>query len=74
VACETSIGEQKRANLHVREGVGEEEFVALRTARDATLSMPALILPSLQVNLRGGALPEPERNGVRYLRLPLDSL
>jgi glyoxylase-like metal-dependent hydrolase (beta-lactamase superfamily II) len=74
VACETSIGEQKRANLHVREGVGEEEFVALRNARDATLTMPALILPSLQVNLRGGALPEPERNGVRYLRLPLDSL
>jgi glyoxylase-like metal-dependent hydrolase (beta-lactamase superfamily II) len=74
VACETSIGEQKRANLHVREGVGEEEFVALRAARDATLAMPALILPSLQVNLRGGALPEPERNGVRYLRLPLDSL
>jgi glyoxylase-like metal-dependent hydrolase (beta-lactamase superfamily II) len=74
VACETSIGEQKRANLHVREGIGEEEFVALRTARDATLAMPALILPSLQVNLRGGALPEPERNGIRYLRLPLDSL
>lgn len=74
VACETSIGEQKRANLHVREGVGEAEFVALRTARDATLAIPALILPALQVNLRGGALPEPERNGVRYLRLPIDSL
>lgn len=74
VACETSIGEQKRSNLHVRDGVGEGEFVALRTARDATLAMPALILPALQVNLRGGALPEPERNGVRYLRLPLDSL
>jgi glyoxylase-like metal-dependent hydrolase (beta-lactamase superfamily II) len=74
VACETSIGEQKRANLHVRDGTGEEEFVALRRARDATLAMPALILPALQVNLRGGALPEPERNGVRYLRLPLDSL
>lgn len=74
VACETSIGEQKRTNLHVRDGVGEEEFVALRTARDATLAMPALILPALQVNLRGGALPEPERNGLRYLRLPLDSL
>jgi len=73
-ACETSIGEQKRANLHVRDGIGEEEFVALRRARDATLAMPALILPALQVNLRGGALPDPERNGVRYLRLPLDSL
>jgi glyoxylase-like metal-dependent hydrolase (beta-lactamase superfamily II) len=74
VACETSIGEQKRANLHVRDGIGEAEFVALRTARDATLAMPALILPALQVNLRGGALPEPALNGLRYLRLPLDSL
>ena len=74
VACETSIGEQKRANLHVRDGVGEAEFVALRRARDATLSMPALILPALQVNLRGGALPDPERNGVRYLKLPIDQL
>lgn len=74
VACETTIGEQKRSNLHVREGVDENAFVTLRKARDATLAMPALILPSLQVNLRGGALPEPEGNGVRYLRIPLDSL
>jgi len=74
VACETTLGEQKRSNLHVREGVDENAFVTLRQTRDATLAMPALILPSLQVNLRGGALPEPEANGVRYLRLPLDSL
>lgn len=74
VACETTLGEQKRSNLHVREGVDENAFVTLRQARDATLAMPALILPSLQVNLRGGALPAPEANGVRYLRLPLDSL
>lgn len=74
VACETSIGEQKRSNIHVREGVGEDAFVTLRQARDATLAMPALILPALQVNLRGGALPEPESNGVRYLKLPLDTL
>ena len=74
VACETTIGEQKRSNLHVRDGVDENTFVTLREARDATLAMPALILPSLQVNLRGGALPEPEGNGVRYLRIPLDSL
>lgn len=73
-ACQTSIGEQKRNNIHVRDGIDEAEFVALRTARDATLPMPALILPSLQVNLRGGALPEPDRNGVRYLRIPLDRL
>jgi glyoxylase-like metal-dependent hydrolase (beta-lactamase superfamily II) len=74
VACETSIGEQRRNNIHVHDGVDENVFVTLRQARDATLAMPALILPSLQVNLRGGALPEPESNGVRYLRIPLDSL
>jgi glyoxylase-like metal-dependent hydrolase (beta-lactamase superfamily II) len=74
VACETTIGEQRRNNIHVHDGVDENAFVTLRQARDATLAMPALILPSLQVNLRGGALPEPESNGVRYLRIPLDSL
>lgn len=72
VACETTIGEQKRANIHVRDGVSEAEFVAMREARDATLAMPALILPAVQVNLRAGALPEPEDNGVRYLKLPVD--
>lgn len=70
--CETTIGEQKRSNIHVREGVSEAEFVALREARDATLAVPALILPALQVNLRAGALPSPAANGVRYLRIPLD--
>jgi glyoxylase-like metal-dependent hydrolase (beta-lactamase superfamily II) len=74
VACETTIGEQRRNNIHVHDGVDENAFVTLRQARDATLAMPALILPSLQVNLRGGALPEPQSNGVRYLRIPLDSL
>ena len=74
VACETSIGAQKRGNLHVRDGVSEQEFVALRRARDATLSMPTLILPALQVNLRAGALPEPEDNGIRYLSVPLNQL
>lgn len=73
VACETSIGQQKRSNIHVREGIDEAAFVELRQARDATLDLPTLILPSLQVNLRGGALPEPERNGVRYLMLPLNT-
>ena len=72
VACETSIGAQKRGNIHVRDGVTEAEFVAVRTARDATLAMPALLLPSVQVNIRAGALPEPEANGVRYLKLPID--
>ena len=55
----------------MRDGNDEAAFVALRTARDATLPVPALLLPALQVNLRGGGLPEPENNGVRYLKIPL---
>ena len=74
VRCESSIAEERRANIHVRDGVGEAEFVALRQARDATLAMPALILPAVQVNIRAGALPPPEDNGVRYLKLPIDRL
>jgi glyoxylase-like metal-dependent hydrolase (beta-lactamase superfamily II) len=72
VACETSIAAQKRDNIHVRDGVTADEFVAMRTERDATLAMPALLLPAVQVNIRAGALPEPEGNGTRYLKLPLD--
>jgi glyoxylase-like metal-dependent hydrolase (beta-lactamase superfamily II) len=71
-ACETTIAAQKADNIHVRDGIGENEFVAIRTARDATLAMPALLLPSVQVNIRAGQLPDPEDNGVRYLKLPLD--
>ena len=73
-ACETTIGEQKRANIHVRDGVDEADFVRLRDARDATLAMPTLILPAVQTNLRAGALPDPEDNGVRYLKLPIDTI
>ena len=73
-AWETTIGAERTANVHLHEGVTEEEFVAMRTARDKTLGMPKLILPSLQINMRGGRLPEPEDNGVRYLKLPIDSL
>ena len=73
-AWETTVGAQRAGNVHVHEGVGEEEFVAMRDARDATLSMPKLILPSIQVNMRGGHLPEPESNGTRYLKIPLDVL
>jgi hypothetical protein len=58
----------------VRDGIAEDDYVRLRTARDATLGMPTLIVPSLQVNMKAGALPEPESNGVRYLKVPLDSL
>lgn len=74
VACETTLRAQKRENIHVRAGIGEDEYVALREARDATLPMPALILPAVQTNLRAGALPAPEDNGVRYLKIPLDRL
>jgi glyoxylase-like metal-dependent hydrolase (beta-lactamase superfamily II) len=72
--CETTIDAQRRGNIHVRDGVDEGEYVRLREARDATLAMPQLILPSVQVNIRAGALPEPESNGTRYLKLPLDRL
>ena len=71
---ETSILAERTGNVHLHDGVSEDEFVAMRTQRDATLAMPKLILPSLQVNIRGGRLPPPEDNGVRYLKLPLDVL
>jgi glyoxylase-like metal-dependent hydrolase (beta-lactamase superfamily II) len=71
-ACETTIAAQKSGNVHMRESIDEDAFVAMRTARDATLAMPALLLPSVQVNIRAGQLPEPEDNGVRYLKLPID--
>jgi glyoxylase-like metal-dependent hydrolase (beta-lactamase superfamily II) len=73
VSCETTIGAQKRSNIHVREGTTLEQFVRMREARDATLPMPALILPAVQSNIRAGALPEPEGNGVRYFKIPLDT-
>lgn len=71
---ETTIAEQRSANIHLRDGVSEDEFVALRTARDRTLEMPNLILPSIQVNIRAGELPPPEANGVSYLKIPLNAL
>jgi glyoxylase-like metal-dependent hydrolase (beta-lactamase superfamily II) len=70
----TTVAEQRARNIHVRNGVSEDEFVAMRTQRDARLDMPALILPSIQVNMRAGALPPPEANGVRYLKIPIDTL
>ncbi|CAN5592579.1 MBL fold metallo-hydrolase [soil metagenome] len=74
VACETTIGEQKRGNIHVHEGTTEEQFVEMRETRDASLEMPTLILPAVQTNIRAGKLPKPEDNGVRYLKIPLDQL
>lgn len=73
-AHETTVGEQRRANIHVHEGVSEEAFVTLREARDATLAMPRLLLPSVQVNMRAGHLPPAEHNGVSYLKIPLNAL
>ena len=73
-SCETTVAEERRHNVHARDGVSEDEFVAMRTARDRTLDMPRLILPSVQVNMRAGKLPPAEDNGVRYLKIPLDSL
>lgn len=71
---ETTMLAERTGNVHVHEGVSEEDFVEMRTQRDATLSMPKLILPSIQVNMRGGRMPEPEENGVSYLKLPLNQL
>jgi glyoxylase-like metal-dependent hydrolase (beta-lactamase superfamily II) len=73
-ACETTVGAEKRGNVHVRAGVDEATFVQMRTARDATLAMPKLILPSVQINMRAGHKPPPEDNGVSYLKIPLDTL
>ena len=73
-AWETTIGAERTGNVHVHDGVTEDEFVAMREARDATLGMPRLILPSVQVNMRGGHLPAPEDNGIRYLKIPLDAV
>ena len=70
---ETTVAAERAANVHVHDGISEDEFVAMRTARDATLSMPRLILPSVQVNMRAGEMPPPEDNGRRYLKVPLDT-
>ena len=70
----TTVAEQRAQNIHVRDGVSEAEFVALREKRDATLEMPTLILPSIQVNVRAGELPPEDDNGIRYLRIPLNAL
>ncbi|MBV0888280.1 MBL fold metallo-hydrolase [Komagataeibacter oboediens] len=70
-AWETTIGAERHDNIHVHDGVDEDTFVKMRTARDATLSLPNLIMPSVQVNMRAGHLPEPEDNGVSYIKIPV---
>jgi len=73
-AWETTVGAQKATNIHIKAGTSEADFVKMRTTRDATLSMPRLILPSVQVNMRAGHLPEPAKNGRRYLKIPLNAV
>jgi len=70
---ETTVGEERRANIHVKDGVSREDFIKLRQGRDATLPVPALLLPAIQVNIRAGRFPEPEANGIAYLKIPLDN-
>jgi len=70
-AWETTVAEQRRANQHIHDGVGEDEFVAMREERDRTLATPKLLIPSIQVNMRAGRFPPPDGDGVRYLRIPV---
>ncbi|MGZ8410215.1 MAG: MBL fold metallo-hydrolase [Hyphomicrobium sp.] len=74
IKWETTIAEEKATNIHVREGVTEDEFVKMRTERDASLELPKLIIPSIQVNIRGGQLPDPDESGKRYLKVPINEL
>jgi len=69
---QTTVAEQRRANIHVHNGVSRDEYVKLRSARDRTLNMPALLLPAVQINIRAGQLPEPEANDIAYLKIPLN--
>jgi glyoxylase-like metal-dependent hydrolase (beta-lactamase superfamily II) len=71
---ETTVAEERSNNIHLNEDVSEDEFVSMRTDRDATLGMPRLILPSVQVNMRAGELPPAEDNGIRYIKVPLNVL
>ena len=72
--CETSVAEQRADNIHIHNGITEDQFVAMRTQRDAGLQMPTLILPAIQVNIRAGHMPPPEANGVSYLKIPISAL
>ena len=74
IAFETTVGEQRRKNIHVNDGISEAQFVEMRTKRDATLEMPVLILPAVQVNIRAGEMPPRDDNGVAYLKIPVNAL
>jgi hypothetical protein len=71
---ETTVGAQKKENIHIHQGISEQQFVAMRTERDADLDMPRLILPSVQVNMRAGHIPPAEDNGIQYLKIPVNVL
>ena len=71
---ETTVEAERAHNIHVRDGISEDEFVRNRTARDRTLAMPVLIMPAVQVNIRAGALPPPEANGTSYIKIPLNAV
>ena len=73
-AFESTVAEQRAKNIHTHEGISEDQFVQMRTTRDATLDMPVLILPAVQINIRAGQFPPPEDNGVAYLKIPLNAL
>jgi glyoxylase-like metal-dependent hydrolase (beta-lactamase superfamily II) len=74
IRYETTVAEEREHNIHVREGISEDEFVAMRTERDKTLSMPRLIIPSIQINMRGGDMPNPDKSGKRFLKVPINEL
>jgi glyoxylase-like metal-dependent hydrolase (beta-lactamase superfamily II) len=74
VNFETTVAEERKSNIHMHDGISEEQFIEMRTTRDATLEMPALILPSIQINIRAGEMPPKETNGISYLKIPLNAL
>lgn len=74
IAFETTVAAQRAGNIHIRDGISEDTFVAMRQTRDATLAMPVLILPAIQVNVRAGHMPAPEANGISYLKIPVNAL
>jgi hypothetical protein len=74
IRWETTVADERRHNIHVKDGTSEDHFVEMREARDATLDMPRLIIPSLQVNMKAGRLPEPDPTGKRFLKVPLNTL
>lgn len=74
VSFETTVAEQRKSNIHMHDGISEEQFIEMRTKRDATLAMPVLILPAIQINIRAGEMPPVEDNGVAYLKIPVNAI